>query len=101
MMEKYARLVRVGSAPAFTISNITYKEVVYAPAEMADTLPLFLLYSPICTLCYRATLPLTLADGGAGKQSGLSNKEMPPTFPLQGGEIAKPYHLYSWCRHRV
>ncbi len=30
--------------PPFTISTITYKVVVYAPAERADTLPLFLLY---------------------------------------------------------
>jgi hypothetical protein len=28
----------------FTKSTITHKVVVYAPAEMADTLPLFLLY---------------------------------------------------------
>ncbi len=39
-------LVRVGDAspPPFTISTITYKVLVYAPAERADTLPLFLLY---------------------------------------------------------
>ena len=30
--------------PPFTTSTITYKVVVYAPAEWADTLPLFLLY---------------------------------------------------------
>ncbi len=30
--------------PSFTISTITYKVVVYAPAERADTLHLFLLY---------------------------------------------------------
>jgi hypothetical protein len=30
--------------PTFTISTTTYKVVVYAPAEKADTLPLFLLY---------------------------------------------------------
>jgi hypothetical protein len=30
--------------PPFTISAITYKVVMYAPAERADTLPLFLLY---------------------------------------------------------
>jgi hypothetical protein len=36
----------VGGAPPppFTISIITYKVVVYALAERADTLPLFLLY---------------------------------------------------------
>ncbi len=39
--------MRVGGArpPPFTISTITYKVAVYAPAERADTLPLFLLYS--------------------------------------------------------
>jgi hypothetical protein len=31
--------------PAFAISTITYKVVVYAPAERADTLPLFLFYT--------------------------------------------------------
>jgi hypothetical protein len=38
--------VRVGGARStpFTISTIIYKVVVYAPAEKADTLPLFLLY---------------------------------------------------------
>ncbi len=30
--------------PLFTISTITYKVVVFAPAERADTLPLFILY---------------------------------------------------------
>jgi hypothetical protein len=30
--------------PPFSISTIKYKVVVYAPAERADTLPLFLLY---------------------------------------------------------
>ncbi len=30
--------------PLFTLSTITCKVVVYAPAERADTLPLFLLY---------------------------------------------------------
>jgi hypothetical protein len=31
--------------PAFTISTITDKFVVYVPAERADILPLFLLYT--------------------------------------------------------
>ncbi len=33
----------------FTLFNITYKVAVYAPAERADTLPLFHLY-PVCNL---------------------------------------------------
>jgi hypothetical protein len=39
-------VVRVGGAPLppFTLSTITSKVVVYAPAERADALPLFLLY---------------------------------------------------------
>jgi hypothetical protein len=32
-------------AHPFSISTITYKVVMYAPAERADTLPIFLLYS--------------------------------------------------------
>jgi hypothetical protein len=30
--------------PPFTVTTITYKVLVYAPAERASTLPLFLLY---------------------------------------------------------
>ncbi len=48
MMEKLAQAGKGGGLHAcpspFTISTITYKVAVYAPAEMADTLPLFLLY---------------------------------------------------------
>jgi hypothetical protein len=41
-----------GAFPSpFTIFTITYKVAMYAPAERADTLPLFHLY-PICTLWY-------------------------------------------------
>ncbi len=46
MMEKSAL---AGPAP-FTLFTITYKVALYAPAERADTLPLFHLY-PICALC--------------------------------------------------
>ncbi len=34
----------------FTLSTITYKVVVYAPAERADTHPLFLLYPCMCSV---------------------------------------------------
>ncbi len=47
MMEKSAQAGVGGGCtrpPPFTISTVTYKVVVYAPAESADTLPLFLLY---------------------------------------------------------
>jgi hypothetical protein len=46
MMEKLAQAGECGGArsPLFTISTITYKFVVYAAAEKADTLPLFPLY---------------------------------------------------------
>ncbi len=46
MMEKSAKHGGVGDArpPPFTISTITYKVVVYALAERADTLHLFLPY---------------------------------------------------------
>ena len=43
--------------PPFTISTITYKVVLYAPAERAGTLPLFLLYpykySVVHTMAFR------------------------------------------------
>jgi hypothetical protein len=35
----------VYAPPPLALSLITYKVVIYAPAERADTLPLFLLYS--------------------------------------------------------
>ncbi len=48
MMDKLAQSGEGGGGVArlcpFTLSTITYKFVVYAPAEKADTLPLFLLY---------------------------------------------------------
>ncbi len=46
MMEKSAQPGEGGGCtPAlFHISSITYKAVVFAPAERADKLPLFLLY---------------------------------------------------------
>jgi hypothetical protein len=49
MKEKSAQLVRGGGArpPPLTIYTITYKVVVYAPAERADTLLLFLLYTDV------------------------------------------------------
>ncbi len=47
MAEKLAQPGEGGVAPQppFTVSTITYKVIVYALAEGADTLPLFLLYS--------------------------------------------------------
>jgi hypothetical protein len=46
MMEKLGQAGESGGArpSPFSTSTITYKVVVYAPAEMADALPLFLLY---------------------------------------------------------
>ncbi len=48
MMEKLAQDGEGGRClPTFfhyTVYNITYKVMVYAPTERADTLPLFLLY---------------------------------------------------------
>jgi hypothetical protein len=47
MMEKLAQAGKGGGArpPPFTIlSTIMYKDVVYAPTDTEDTLPLFLLY---------------------------------------------------------
>jgi hypothetical protein len=52
MMEKSALAGEVGGArpPPFTLFSITYKLAVYAPAERADTLPLFFISTHICTL---------------------------------------------------
>jgi hypothetical protein len=48
MMEKSAQ--PGARPPPFTISTITYKIVVHAPAKRADTLPIFLLYPYMCDL---------------------------------------------------
>ncbi len=52
MMEKLAQAGKGGGAcpPPFTIVTITHKVAVYAPAEQADTLPLFHLYPYIYSM---------------------------------------------------
>jgi hypothetical protein len=55
MMEKSAQPGAGGGGgvarpPSFTLSTITYKVVMYAPAERADTLSLFLLYPYMCSV---------------------------------------------------
>jgi hypothetical protein len=46
-----------GALPTpLTISTITYKVVVYPPAEKADTLPLFLLYPFMYSYAVEGTL---------------------------------------------
>ncbi len=50
MMEKLAQPGEGGGARPPPFITITYKVVVYAPAERAGTLPLFLLY-PLYVLC--------------------------------------------------
>jgi hypothetical protein len=49
MMEK---LAQPGEGEGCTISTITFKVMVYAKAERADTLPRFLLY-PLYALCVK------------------------------------------------
>jgi hypothetical protein len=44
--------MRGSSPPPFTISTITYKVVVYAPADRADILSLFLLYPYMYSLVH-------------------------------------------------
>jgi hypothetical protein len=60
MMEKLASLVRGGGCTPSCNFTITYKVVVYAPAERADTHSLFLIYPYIYVLC------------GVGRNKGLS-----------------------------
>ncbi len=51
-----------GARPSpFTLFTITNNVAVYAPAERADTLPVFHLY-PICTLWLAHRLYVTLSD---------------------------------------
>ncbi len=57
--------MRIGVArpPSYTVSTITFKVVVYAPAERADTHPLFLLYLYI----YSVFLCMLALEGIAGQ----------------------------------
>ncbi len=69
MMEKVAQAGREGGGctpPPFTISTITYRVVVYAPAERADTLPLFLLYLYMYSVVERINLVVVVVCGGGG-----------------------------------
>jgi hypothetical protein len=51
-----------------TISTITYKFVVYAPAERVDTLPLFLLY-PYVYSVNKTTVPHKKVDDTLSKKA--------------------------------
>ncbi len=59
-----------------TISTITYKFVVYAPDERADTLPLFQLYSYM----YSVNKTTSQEGGGGGGDDALSMKADGLTF---------------------
>jgi hypothetical protein len=60
MMEKLAKAGEGegGGArpPPFTVSIITYKVVVYAPVERADTLLLYILFDNSAACAYRHTI---------------------------------------------
>jgi hypothetical protein len=58
MMEKLAQPGKGGGCTPTPFHSITiiYKVAVYAPAERADTLPLFLLYPYICSVVAPDTL---------------------------------------------
>jgi hypothetical protein len=58
MIEKLAQAGEGERTPPFTISSITYKVVVYAPAERADTLPLLLLYPYLYSMTLATGLKL-------------------------------------------
>jgi hypothetical protein len=55
-VEKLAQPGEGGGArpPPFTLVTITYKVAVYAPAERADTLPLFHIYPYMYSVVWRS-----------------------------------------------
>ncbi len=53
------------STSPFIISTVTYKVVVYIPAERADRLPLYLLYP------YMLSVDRAVGGGGGGELQGL------------------------------
>jgi hypothetical protein len=71
--------VCVGHArhPSFTVSTITSKAVVYAPADRADTLPIFLLYP------YMYSVGSTQPHPTGSQNCGLLPR-CPPHVLLQG-----------------
>ena len=67
MMEKLAQASKGAGGtrtPPFTISTITYKVEVYAPAKRADTLPIFLpyMYSAVAQLLQESATVHTVQD---------------------------------------
>jgi hypothetical protein len=85
MMEKSTLAGEGGGAspPPFTLFTITYKVVVYAPAERADTLPLFHRHS-ICSLwSYR---PARLLGWRASTTTLCRNQLYPPVRDYEFGD---------------
>jgi hypothetical protein len=83
LMEKSAQAGEGGGEcqPLFTISTITHEVVVSAPAERADTLPLFLQYStPISTLWYRLFTEYHWSE--VGKPFRIEIEGVPPIYVI-------------------
>jgi hypothetical protein len=75
MMEKLAQAGESAGVrpPPFTISTISFKVVVYAPAERAEALPLFLLYP------YMYSVFSTVKNILHGQQRFFPREQLSPT----------------------
>jgi hypothetical protein len=73
-MEKLAQAGEGGGArpPFFTIATITYRVVVYAPAERAGTLPIFLLYPYMYSVVAAAYIDHKQKESTLSTRVGLS-----------------------------
>jgi hypothetical protein len=85
MMEKLAQAGVGGGVhgtarpPSFTISTIEYKAVVYAAAERADTLPLYLFYT-----LYPYIYSVVVSDKAEGYSRWLAQDGVPLAVTQQG-----------------
>jgi hypothetical protein len=85
--------VRVEGAhpPPFTVFTITYKVVVYVPAERANTLPLFLLYNYMYSVAYiSGTLRTSVRAVTSLVKIDVSNIRLPGCFFFDNSKTRKP-----------
>ncbi len=86
MMEKIVQVGEGGGArsPPFSISTVTYKVVVYAPAERADTFPQYYSTS-ICTLWFSQP-----SGGGGGTFRSLCTYHGKKTHVMLSLQLVRP-----------
>ncbi len=95
MMKNQPSLVKVVGArlPPFTISTITFKVVMYAPAERADKLPLFLLCPHMYSVDYSQRHSESELLNYEGAQESIPRNQL--RQPMQPGGPVRQHYSYS------